>query len=78
MIGLRYSTDINIVGDAKQTLRHLLPLLKRKDNHQWRTNIEELVRQSWQELERRAMQARVVDYIIRYLQAMLYVDRNST
>ena len=56
MVSLRYPMDANLIGDAKATLRALIPLLARKDDRSWQEKIAEKVRQSWQTLERQAMQ----------------------
>ncbi|MDT1883943.1 thiamine pyrophosphate-requiring protein, partial [Acinetobacter baumannii] len=37
MLGLRYPMDVNLAGDARATLRALIPLLQRKDDRSWRT-----------------------------------------
>jgi pyruvate dehydrogenase (quinone) len=55
MIGMRYPMDINLVGDAKETLRELLPLLKRKEDRKWREEIEKSVERWWKVVEARAM-----------------------
>lgn len=39
MIGLRYPYEVNLVGDARETLRRLLPLLRRKGSRQWQENV---------------------------------------
>lgn len=57
MLGLRYPMDVNLHGDAAETLRVLLPFLQRKTDRSWRTKIEGWVRDWWQVLERRAMQS---------------------
>jgi pyruvate dehydrogenase (quinone) len=49
MLGLRYATELNLVGDARETLSTLLPLLERKQDHSWRTSIEDGMRQ-WRSL----------------------------
>ncbi|MDO3647020.1 thiamine pyrophosphate-requiring protein [Nocardia mangyaensis] len=54
-IGMRYPTEVNLVGDAKATLRALIPLLKRQDDRTWRETVEENVRDWWQTLEHQAM-----------------------
>src|SRR4051812_8397571 len=56
LIGLRYPMDVHLVGDAKETLRALIPHLKRKDDRSWRAQIEQGVREWWQLLERRALE----------------------
>jgi pyruvate dehydrogenase (quinone) len=55
MLGLRYPTEINLVGDSGATLRALAPLLVRKEDRSWRSRIEDEVDQWWQLMERRAM-----------------------
>jgi pyruvate dehydrogenase (quinone) len=54
LIGLRYPTEINLVGDARHTLRALLPLLARKEDRGWRASVEEGVRRWWEVLEAQA------------------------
>jgi pyruvate dehydrogenase (quinone) len=55
LIGLRYPMDVNLVGDAKETLARLLPLLERKSDRSWREEIEENVGSWWELMEKRAM-----------------------
>ncbi|MEU4685524.1 thiamine pyrophosphate-requiring protein [Streptomyces xinghaiensis] len=43
MIGIRYPMEAHLVGDAKETLRALIPLLKRKEDRGWRAEIEKNV-----------------------------------
>jgi pyruvate dehydrogenase (quinone) len=47
MIGIRYPCDVHLVGDAKETLKALLPLLERKDERGWREQIEANVEDWW-------------------------------
>ncbi len=54
-IGMRYPYEVNLVGDAKETLRALIPLIKRKDDRGWREQIEHHVARWWDVAERRAM-----------------------
>ncbi|PYR72162.1 MAG: thiamine pyrophosphate-requiring protein, partial [Acidobacteria bacterium] len=44
-----------LVGDSRETLRALLPLLHRKADRDWRNKIEKEVADWWQVLEARAM-----------------------
>ncbi|MEU3768605.1 thiamine pyrophosphate-requiring protein [Amycolatopsis keratiniphila] len=54
-LGLRYPTEVNLLGDAKGTLQQLIPLLKGKTERGWRERIEKNVGE-WQEtLTRQAM-----------------------
>jgi len=55
MLSLRYPADVNLHGDAAETLRALLPLLERKADRTWREQIETNVREWWEVLEARAM-----------------------
>ncbi|MEO6884890.1 MAG: thiamine pyrophosphate-requiring protein [Jatrophihabitantaceae bacterium] len=54
-IGMRYPYEVNLVGDAKATLRALIPLLERKADRSWREEIEHHVQRWWTVAERRAM-----------------------
>ena len=54
MIGLRYPFEVNLVGDAQQTLRALLPMLRRKSDRSWRETVEHNVARWWEVMERRA------------------------
>jgi pyruvate dehydrogenase (quinone) len=55
MLSLRYPMELNLIGDAKETLRALLPLLKTKRSRAWRESIEKNVARWWRVLEARAM-----------------------
>ncbi len=54
-LGLRYPTEINLVGDSRLTLEALLPLLHAKTDRGWRKEIEDNVARWWDVLEDRAM-----------------------
>ena len=54
MVGIRYPMDVNLVGDAKETLRALLPRLERKEDRSWREGIEQGVHEWWELIEHRA------------------------
>jgi pyruvate dehydrogenase (quinone) len=53
MLSLRYPMDVNLVGDAAETLKLLLPLLKQKEEG-WRNKIDKNVAAWWELLESRA------------------------
>ena len=53
-LGLRYPVEMPMHGDAKDTLRALIPRLQRKSNRKWRDGIEAAVRDWWKLLEERA------------------------
>jgi pyruvate dehydrogenase (quinone) len=55
MLNLRYPMEIGLVGDSRETLRELMPLLQRKTDHAWRDEIEQNVSRWWQVLDARAM-----------------------
>jgi pyruvate dehydrogenase (quinone) len=54
-LGLRYPSEVNLVGDSRETLKALLPLLARKADRGWQQSIEDGVRTWWQVAEARAM-----------------------
>jgi pyruvate dehydrogenase (quinone) len=58
MIGMRYPTEVNLVGDAAPTLRALLERLEpqplNEAREQWRSRIEEGVEHWWQVLGQQA------------------------
>jgi pyruvate dehydrogenase (quinone) len=56
MLSLRYPMEVNLVGDAAETLRELLPLLQPKQDTSWRETIAKNVSEWWKKLESRAMQ----------------------
>src|SRR5689334_7638279 len=43
MISIRYPMEVNLIGDSAETLRLLIPFLKRKDDRTWRDGIEKHV-----------------------------------
>jgi len=53
-LGIRYPVEVNLVGDAAETLRALLPLLTRKTERGWREKIEGWVEDWRREEARRA------------------------
>ncbi len=56
MLSIRYPMEVNLVGDAAETLRALLPLVRDKSDHSWRSQIEGWTQKWWKTLEDRAMQ----------------------
>jgi pyruvate dehydrogenase (quinone) len=56
MLSLRFPMEVNLVGDAKETLKALLPLLDRKPDRAWRHRVERNVVEWWKTLEERAKQ----------------------
>ncbi|HEX2103268.1 MAG TPA: thiamine pyrophosphate-requiring protein [Solirubrobacteraceae bacterium] len=56
-LGIRYPTEVNLVGDAQATLRALIPRLRRKEDRSWREEIERGVERWWRLLAERARAA---------------------
>jgi pyruvate dehydrogenase (quinone) len=53
-IGMRYPMEATLVGDAKATLRELLPRLERKPDRAWRETIEANVAKWWDTVTKQA------------------------
>jgi pyruvate dehydrogenase (quinone) len=54
MIGIRYPMEVNLVGDSRETLRRLAPLLEERRDRSWREQVEQDVRDWWKGLDARA------------------------
>jgi pyruvate dehydrogenase (quinone) len=57
MIGIRYPMEVNLIGDSAETLRALIPRLRRKEDRSFRERIETGVREWWNLMEHRAQLA---------------------
>ncbi len=61
MLSIRYPMEVNLVGDNGETLRALMPHIKRKadrmSDRSWRKQIEKNVTDWWKTLEGQAMQS---------------------
>ncbi|WP_249012124.1 thiamine pyrophosphate-requiring protein [Conexibacter sp. DBS9H8] len=57
LIGMRYPTEVCLVGDAAATLTELLPRLQPTTDRAWRADIETGVRRWWEILADRAHQS---------------------
>ncbi|MGH8471112.1 MAG: thiamine pyrophosphate-requiring protein [Gammaproteobacteria bacterium] len=55
MLSIRYPMEVSLVGDSKETLRALIPYLRRKDDRGFREHIQQRVTEWWKTLEERAM-----------------------
>ncbi|OLR92928.1 thiamine pyrophosphate-requiring protein [Actinokineospora bangkokensis] len=53
-IGLRYPTEVNLVGDAARTLDALLTRLTRKQDRSWQEKVVDNVARWWRTVERQA------------------------
>ncbi|RCH67371.1 thiamine pyrophosphate-requiring protein [Streptomyces sp. SDr-06] len=74
MVGLRYPFEVNLVGDARETLKRLLPQLRRKGHGKWRKKIEKDTARWWEVMERRAaVEADPInpEYVVHALDALL-------
>jgi pyruvate dehydrogenase (quinone) len=56
LVGMRYPNEVNLVADAGEALRALIPLLERKQDRAWRAEVEEGVGRWWRVLEEQALQ----------------------
>jgi pyruvate dehydrogenase (quinone) len=54
MIGMRYPYEVNLVGDARATLRALIPMLNRKEERGWREDLEDKVTRWWDVMDAEA------------------------
>ncbi len=54
MLGIRYPMEVNLVGDAAETLNALIPLLDHKQDRGWREKLEGEVAEWWNLMEHRA------------------------
>jgi pyruvate dehydrogenase (quinone)/pyruvate oxidase len=52
-IGLRHPADVGLVGDARLTLRELLPLLERNEDRSFLDGMQESIREWWALMEER-------------------------
>src|SRR5438309_3206959 len=55
MVGIRYPMEVNLVGDARETLQALIPRLERKEDRAWRGRIEKGTKEWWKLIEERAL-----------------------
>ncbi|HWE30031.1 MAG TPA: thiamine pyrophosphate-binding protein, partial [Polyangia bacterium] len=54
MLSLRYPMEVNLQGDTVETLRALLPHLKRKSDRAWREKLERATQSWWNLMDERA------------------------
>ncbi|GAA2276275.1 thiamine pyrophosphate-requiring protein [Kitasatospora cystarginea] len=74
LVGLRYPFEVNLVGDAGEALRRLIPLLERKVDGTWRKTVEDNAARWWEVMQRRAeVSADPVnpEYVVHALDALL-------
>ncbi|MGX6447341.1 thiamine pyrophosphate-requiring protein [Patulibacter sp. S7RM1-6] len=56
LVGGRYPMEVNLVGDAAETLRALLPRLERQEDRSWQEEVAANVARWWRILEEQALQ----------------------
>jgi pyruvate dehydrogenase (quinone) len=54
MLGIRYPMEINLAGDARDTLQALLPLIERKEDRGWQEDLAGEIESWWELLAREA------------------------
>jgi len=54
MLGIRYPMDVQLQGDSRDTLRELIPLLRRKEDRSWQEKIIKEIDRWWKVLDARA------------------------
>ena len=54
MLGIRYPMEVHLQGDSKETLKQLIPLLKRQEDRNWQNGIISEVERWWKIVEARA------------------------
>jgi pyruvate dehydrogenase (quinone) len=53
-LGIRYTTEVNLIGDSKETLKQLLPMLEEKRDQRWRRRLEVEISDWWRLMDLRA------------------------
>lgn len=56
-LSIRYPMDLALVGDSKDTLKELLPLLQRKQDRSWQDGIKKSVADWWKLMDERSAPA---------------------
>ena len=55
MLSIRYPMDVNLVGDSRETLKALIPLIDNKQDRSWRNTIEKNIVEWWKDIDAKAM-----------------------
>jgi len=55
-IGVRFPTEVNLIGDSRETLKRLMPLLHRKEPRDWREKIASGVADWWKLMDERSQE----------------------
>ena len=61
MLNIRYPMELGLIGDAKQTLAKLIPLVQHKTERKWRQQLEGEIEDWWRLIEDRALAGRGPD-----------------
>ncbi len=56
MMSIRYPMEVNLVGGSAETLKLLIPLLKRKEDRKWRDTLERSIAEWWKTVDARALE----------------------
>jgi len=56
MVSIRYPMEVSLVGGSAETLKLLIPLLKRKEDRKWRDTLERSIAEWWKTVDARAME----------------------
>ncbi len=57
MLSIRYPMDVNLKGDAKETLAALIPHLERKQDRSWQEDVISQMKDWWDEIDKQAHNA---------------------
>jgi pyruvate dehydrogenase (quinone) len=57
LLSLRYPMDVNLKGDAKQTLEALVPFLERKQDRAWQERVMANVEDWWRLVDKRSLES---------------------
>src|ERR1051325_7144833 len=57
MLSIRYPMELALVGDSRETLRALIPFLRRKTDRSWRAWVEKNTEKWWELMEERALES---------------------
>lgn len=56
MLSIRYPMELALIGDSKQSLQALIPLLQRKTDRSWQEKIESDIKDWWKVIDARAQE----------------------
>ena len=56
MMSIRYPMEVSLVGGSAETLKLLIPLLKRKEDRKWRDTLERSIAEWWKTVDARALE----------------------